>query len=89
MVLGAVLAGALFLAGLAAQSYWAIAIPVALAVLFVLGLVVWIGWTIATVQTEASGDPLPAQGGPGSATQSADAAPKAPASTDDAAQSQP
>jgi len=67
-VVGAVFAGALFLAGLAAESYWALAIPVAAAFLFVLSLVVWIGWTIATVQTEASGDLLPPAGGPGSAT---------------------
>jgi len=81
VVVGAVLAGALFLAGIASGSYWALAIPVAIAVLFVLGLVTWIGWTIATIQTQPSGDPLPVQGGPGSATQSEtpDAKPTAPA----------
>ena len=72
VVVGALLAGALFLGGLAARSYWALAIPVAAGFLFVLGLVIWIGWTIATVQTEPSGDPLPTQGGPGSATASSD-----------------
>jgi hypothetical protein len=68
VVIAAVLAGALFLAGLAARSYWALAIPVAAAFLFVLGLVIWIGWTIATIQSEPNGTPLPPQGGPGSAT---------------------
>ena len=67
--LGAIMAGALFLYGLAIRSYWALALPLAAAVLFVLGLVVWIGWTIASVQVEAEGDPLaPGGGGPGGAT---------------------
>jgi hypothetical protein len=68
VVLAAVLAGFLFLAGIAARSYWALAIPVAAGFLFVLGLVIWIGWTIATVQTPASGDPLPQEGNPSPAT---------------------
>jgi len=72
IVVASVLAGTLFLGGVAAGSYWALAIPVSVGVLFVLGLVIWIGWTIATVQTEASGDPLPVGGGPGSATASGD-----------------
>ena len=67
VVLAAVLLGFLFLAGLSAQSYWALALPVAAATFFVLGLVVWIGWTIATVQVPASGDPLPPTGNPGGA----------------------
>ena len=37
--LGAIAAAALFLAGVLARSYWALALPVAAAVLFVLGLV--------------------------------------------------
>ena len=69
LCLGTVAAGALFLYGLAVRSYWALALPVAAAVLFVLGLVFWIGWTIATVQANAEGEPLPPSGGgPGSAT---------------------
>ena len=64
-----VLAALAFLYGLALGSYWALALPVAAAFLFVLGLVFWIGFTIATVQTAASGAPLPPPtGGPGSAT---------------------
>jgi fatty acid desaturase len=50
---GAVLLALLFLAGILQQSYWAIAIPVAILVFFVLGLVAWVGHTIATVQVEA------------------------------------
>ncbi len=66
--LGAVTAGALFLYGLSVESYWALALPLAAAFLFVLGLVFWIGWTIATVHVEAEGEPLTAGGGPGGAT---------------------
>ena len=49
-----------FLVGLVQQSYWAIAIPVAIVVLFALGLSFWIGYTIATVQVEPeTGDDPP------------------------------
>ena len=62
-------AAALFLYGISVGSYWALALPIAALVLFVLGLVFWIGWTIATVQTSAEGEALPPTGGgPGSAT---------------------
>jgi hypothetical protein len=61
-------AGALFIAGVVSGSYWALAIPVSAVVLFVLGLVAWIGWTIATVQVEAEGEPLSGTGGAGGAT---------------------
>jgi len=57
--LAAVAAGALFLYGIAVKSYWALALPVAALVLFGLGLVAWIGWTILTVRVEAEGEPLP------------------------------
>ncbi len=66
--LGAIAAGALFLYGIALESYWALALPVAALVLFVLGLVCWIGWTILTVRVEAEGEPLPRVSGPGSAS---------------------
>jgi fatty acid desaturase len=49
---GAIFAGLLFLAGILSESYWAIALPVAVLVFFVLGLVAWVGHTIATVQVE-------------------------------------
>ncbi len=47
----------LFLVGILSESYWAIAIPVAVLVFFVLGLASWVGYTIATIQTDA--DPAP------------------------------
>ena len=59
---GAIAAAALFLGGVLGRSYWALAIPVTIGVLFVLGLVSWIGWTIATVQVEAEGERLSASG---------------------------
>ena len=68
--LGAVAAALLFLYGVLSGSYVALAIPVAAATLFVLGLVTWIGWTIASVRIEAEGSPLDASGsgGAGGAT---------------------
>ncbi len=69
LCLGPAAAASLFLYGIAVGSYWALALPIAALVLFVLGLVFWIGWTIATVQTSAEGEALPpGGGGPGSAT---------------------
>jgi fatty acid desaturase len=53
---GAIFLGLLFLAGLLRGSYWAIAIPVAVLTFFALGLVAWVGHTIATVQVEADPD---------------------------------
>ena len=40
------------LLGLLQQSYWALAVPVAIFVFFVLGLAFWVGYTIATIQVE-------------------------------------
>ena len=65
---GSILAGALFLYGVAVQSYWALALPVGALLLFILGLVFWVGWTIATVQVAAEEDPPGGGGGPGAAT---------------------
>ena len=42
-----------FLIGLLQQSYWAIALPIAVLVFFVLGLAGWVGFTIATIQVDA------------------------------------
>jgi len=53
IVAGAVLLGLLFLAGILQEWYWALAIPIAVLTFFVLGLVAWVGHTIATVQVEA------------------------------------
>lgn len=52
----ALVAALAFLGGLLAESYWALAIPVAALVLFVLGLVFWVGWTILTVRVEPEAD---------------------------------
>lgn len=54
---GAGIAALLFVLGILNGSYWAIAIPVAIVTLFALGLVAWVGYTIATIQVEA--DPAP------------------------------
>jgi len=53
---GVVVLAALFLLGLLQQSYWALAIPIAILVSFVLGLVFWVGYTIATIQVEPESD---------------------------------
>ena len=50
--IGVVVLGAWFLLALLQESYWAIALPVAILVFFVLGLTFWIGYTIATVRVE-------------------------------------
>lgn len=42
-----------FLIGLFQESYWALALPVAVLVFFVLGLAGWVGYTIATIQVDA------------------------------------
>lgn len=49
---GVVILAAWFVLGLLQQSYWAIAIPVAIVVFFALGLSFWVGYTIATIQVE-------------------------------------
>ena len=56
---GVVILAAWFLLGLLQQSYWAIAIPVALLVFFALGLTFWVGYTIATIQVEPYQDNEP------------------------------
>jgi hypothetical protein len=50
--IGASLLALLFLMGILAGSYLALAIPVAVLVFFVLGLAAWVGYTIATIQVE-------------------------------------
>ncbi len=56
---GVVIVGAVFLLGLLQQSYWAVALPVAVLVFFVLGLTFWVGYTIATIQVEPYQDTPP------------------------------
>ena len=68
-----VILAAWFGVGLLQQSYWAIALPVAAIVFFVLGLSFWVGYTIATIRVEPFDDgaadaeledePAPAAGG--------------------------
>ncbi|HPG25034.1 MAG: hypothetical protein H6748_02500 [Spirochaetaceae bacterium] len=50
-------AALLFLIGLLNGSYWALAIPVAIVTFFALGLVAWVGYTIATIQVDADQSP--------------------------------
>jgi threonine/homoserine efflux transporter RhtA len=50
--IGVVILGAWFLLAVLQHSYWAIALPVAVIVFFVLGLTFWIGYTIATIRIE-------------------------------------
>jgi hypothetical protein len=53
LICAAVIALALsFVVGLLRESYWALAVPVTVAVAFVLGLSFWVGWTIATIRVE-------------------------------------
>ena len=53
---GATLAAVLFAIGILRESFWALAIPVAVLVFFVLGLTFWVGWTILRVRLEPEGD---------------------------------
>ena len=54
--IGVVIVGAWFLLALLQQSYWAIAIPVAVLVFFVLGLTFWIGYTITFTAGALNGE---------------------------------
>lgn len=54
---GAGFAALLFVIGILRQNWWALAIPVAIVTLFALGLVAWVGYTIATIQVEADQAP--------------------------------
>ncbi len=65
---GVVLLALWFLHGLWHESYWAIAIPVAIVVFFALGLSFWIGFTIATVQVEPETESDPPESGTDSAS---------------------
>ena len=53
----AAIAALLFVIGILNGSYVALAIPVAIVTLFALGLVAWVGYTIATIQVEADATP--------------------------------
>ena len=57
--IGAGVLALLFVVGVLNGSYAALAIPVAILTLFVLGLAAWVGYTIATVRVEPTVDPTP------------------------------
>lgn len=63
----------LFIVGLLNHSYWAIALPVAVLTLFVLGLAGWVGYTIATIQVDADPAPEVLVSEPGGAESTSDA----------------
>ena len=70
----------LFVVGVLNRSYLALALPVGVLTLFVLGLAGWVGYTIATVRVEAAVEPALEPEPP----QDADPGPEA-ARTDDSA----
>jgi hypothetical protein len=75
---GAGVAAFLFVIGILNGSYWALAIPVAIVTLFALGLVAWVGYTIATIQVEADLSPeVLSTDAPDSSDSSDSAAPRA------------
>lgn len=57
--LGAAVLALIFLIGVLNGSYWALAIPVSIVVLFALGLAGWVGYTIATIRVEPEPDVQP------------------------------
>ena len=52
LCLGVLIAAVLFFLGIFFKSYWALAIPVAIGFLWLLGLGFWIGWNILTIKVE-------------------------------------
>ena len=57
--LAAVAAAVLFLVGIFLKSYWALAVPVAVGLLWLLGLAFWIGWTLLTIKVNPREDRSP------------------------------
>ena len=51
--------GLVFGIGLLSGAWWAVAIPVAALLAFVLGLTFWVGYTLATVAVEPESDAAP------------------------------
>ena len=68
--IGTVVAAIFFIWGIMNQSYWAVAIPVIIGFLTLLGLAFWIGWTIVTIKSDVPSletqEPAPAQESGGS-----------------------
>ena len=56
---GTLIVGLVFAAGLLSHNWWAVAIPVAVLLSFVFGLVFWVGWTIMTVDIDPEQAPEP------------------------------
>jgi hypothetical protein len=56
LCLGTVMAAVIFLFGVFHESYWALAIPVIVGFLWLLGLGFWIGWTLLTIKVEPHED---------------------------------
>lgn len=54
--------GITFLLGLLGGAWWAVALPVGALLAFVLGLVFWVGFTIATIQVEPEDEATEAPG---------------------------
>ena len=52
--IGTVIAAVFFIWGIKNQNYWAVAIPVIIGLLTLLGLAFWIGWTIVTIKSDVS-----------------------------------
>ena len=52
LCVGIVFVAVVFLIGIFQKNYWAIAIPVMLGFLTVLGLGFWVGWTIMTIRID-------------------------------------
>ena len=45
---------AIFLWGITARAYWAIAIPIAILVIVAMALLFWVGWTFITTESMES-----------------------------------
>jgi hypothetical protein len=71
-----VILAVIFLWGISAQSYWALAIPVLIGFLGVLAMGFWIGWTILTIKTTPPA-PEPPSPPPSEAEKSSPAGPSA------------
>ena len=71
-----VILAVIFLWGISAQSYWALAIPVMIGFLGVLAMGFWIGWTILTIKTTPPA-PEPPSPPPSEAEKSSPAGPSA------------
>jgi len=79
MCVGAAVVGWIFLSGIARGSYWAVGVPVFVAVAGVCVLVFWIGLTIVTTKAE---EPYTEEPAPASTEARSPAEPPAPEAQD-------